>query len=111
MGVKLLTIKNMAYYFWNDTIKIEDFNPSLLKLDKKSPPIDIDIYYIGYIKKPAYSINSINSLYLVIKSIEGYVEIIDGSDDRYLNISLVDSNKEVLDKFTQRFGKVLVTKH
>ena len=30
-----------------------------------------------------------------------YVEEIDNSDDRYLNISLVDSNKEVVGKFTE----------
>ena len=52
-------------------------------------------------KIPVYSINSVNPLYLVIKSIQGYVEKIDGSDDRYLNISLVDSNKEVMNKFNE----------
>ena len=52
-------------------------------------------------KIPFYSINSVNPLYLVIKSIQGYVEKIDGSDDRYLNISLVDNNKEVINKFNE----------
>ena len=102
MVVKLLEIKNRTYYFWNDTIKVEDFNPKLLKLDKKESPINITIYCIGYItKKAIYSINSVNHLYLVIKSLEGYVEEIDNSDDRYLNISLVDSNKKLLNKFTE----------
>ena len=32
---------------------------------------------------------------------EGYVEDVDNSDDRYLIISSVDSNKELLDKFTE----------
>ena len=36
MVVNLLEIKNRTYYFWDDTIKIEDFNPALLKLYKKS---------------------------------------------------------------------------
>ena len=75
MVVKLLEIKNKTYYFWDDTIKIEDFNPKFLKLDKKESPTDITIYYIGYItKKAIYSINSVNPLYLIIKKIEGYVE-------------------------------------
>ena len=88
MVVKLLEIKNRSYYFGDDTIKIEDFDPSLLKLDKKSSPINIDIYYIGYVtKKPVCNINSVNPFHLVIKSIDGYVEKTDGSDDRYLNIS------------------------
>ena len=38
---------------------------------------------------------------LIIKSIEGYVEEINNSDDRYLIISLVDSNKKVLNKLTE----------
>ena len=51
MVAKLLEIKNRTYYFWDGTIKIEGFNPSLLKLDKKSPPINTDIYYIGCVTK------------------------------------------------------------
>ena len=103
MVIKLLEIKNRTYfYFWDDTIKIEDFDPKLLKLDKKESPTDIIIYYIGCItKKAIYSINSINPLYLIIKSMNGYVEETDNSDDRYLNISLVDSNKEVLNKYNE----------
>ena len=48
-----------------------------------------------------YNINSVNPLYLVIKSIDGYVEKIDSSNDRYLNISLVDSNNDVINKFNE----------
>ena len=46
--VKQIEIKNRTYYFNNDIINIEDFNSSLLKIDKKLYK-DIDIYYIGYI--------------------------------------------------------------
>ena len=46
--VKQIDIKNRTYYFNNDIINIEDFNSSLLKIDKKLYK-DIDIYYIGYI--------------------------------------------------------------
>ena len=35
MVAKSLEIKNKSYYFWDATIKIEDFYPKLLKLDKK----------------------------------------------------------------------------
>ena len=102
MGIKLLEIKNRTYYFWDDTILITDFDPKLLKLDKKESPTDITIYYIVYItKKATYSINSVNPLYLIIRSLEGYVEEINNSDDRYLNISSVNGNKEVLNKFTE----------
>ena len=51
MGItKQMNIKNRTYYFYNDLNNIKDFNPKLLKLDKKSYKI-IDIYYTGYITK------------------------------------------------------------
>ena len=53
MVVKSLEIINKSYYFWDDTIKIEDFDPTLLKLDKKESPVNINIYYIGYFTKKA----------------------------------------------------------
>ena len=46
--VKQINIKNRTYYFYNDIIDLENFNSSLLKLDKKSYK-DIRIYNIGYI--------------------------------------------------------------
>ena len=102
MVVKSLEIINKSYHFWDDTIKIENFDPKLLKLDKKESPINIDIYYVGYVtKKAIYSINSVNPLYLIVKSIDGYVEEIDGSDDRYLVIDAADSNIDVINKFTE----------
>ena len=47
---KQLNIKNRTYYFYNDLINIKDFDPTLLKLDKKLFN-DISTYYIGYITK------------------------------------------------------------
>ena len=46
--VKQIDIKNQTYYFYNNMINIEEFNSSLLKIDKKVYK-DIDIYYIGSI--------------------------------------------------------------
>ena len=46
--VKQINIKNRTYYFYNDIIDLENFDSSLLKIDKKSYK-DIGIYNIGYI--------------------------------------------------------------
>ena len=71
MLLKEINIKNRTYYFYNDLINLKDFDPSLLKLDKKSV-MDINIYYTGYItKKPEYNIDSVNPLYLNIKELDG----------------------------------------
>ena len=73
-NIKEINIKNRTYYFFDDMINIEDFDPNLLKIDKKSYK-NIDIYYIGYITvKDSYyvKINSVNPLYLIISEVDGY---------------------------------------
>ena len=60
---KSMSIKNRAYYFFNDMINIEVFDSNILKIDIKSYK-NTDIYYIGYITikkiddyKNIYSVN------------------------------------------------------
>ena len=47
-NIKEINIKNRTYYFFDDMINIEDFDPNLLKIDKKLYK-NINIYYIRYI--------------------------------------------------------------
>ena len=60
-------------------INIEDFDPSPIKIDKKSYK-NIGIYNIGYITIKRISdyqnINSINLLYLIIGEVDGYISSI-----------------------------------
>ena len=35
-SIKEINIKNHTYYFFDDMVKIKDFNPDLQKIDKKS---------------------------------------------------------------------------
>ena len=73
MVLKEINIKNKTDYFYDDVINLEKFNPSLLKLDKKSV-MDINICYIGYVtNEPEYNINSVNPLYLSIKKLDGFM--------------------------------------
>ena len=72
-NIKEINIKNRTYYFFHDMINIINFDPNLLKIDKKSCK-NIDIYYIGYItmKDCEYvKINSVNTLYLLIDKADG----------------------------------------
>ena len=97
MVTKQLKIKNRTYYFWDYQINIKNFDPKLLKLDKKSS-IVANIYWIGYVtKKPEYNINSVNPLYVVIGEIDGFIEEKNGS--KHLNIALTDNNSDVLKKY------------
>ena len=82
-------------------INVKDFDPKLLKLDKKLFQ-NIAIYYIGYVtKEDDYKINSVNPIYLLVDEIDGFIEEKEGN--KYLNIAFTDSNSEVL-KNMQKFG-------
>ena len=80
MATKYLHVKNRKYYFYDDLINLEDFDPSLLELDKKSS-MDINIYHVSYFTNP---------LYLLIHELDGFIE--ERKGDKYLNI---DSNNNV----------------
>ena len=75
--VKQIEIKNRTYYFYYDMINLKNFEPNLLKIDKKSYK-NIGIYNIGYItikKIDDYeNIYSVNPLYLQVNHANGYIE-------------------------------------
>ena len=76
----------------------------MLKLGKKSFK-NIAIYYIGYItKKDEYKINSVSHLYLLVDEIDGFTEcksVEEKEGTKYLNISLTDSDSQVLKKYAE----------
>ena len=51
MVVKRIEIKNRTYYFWNDIVYVEDFDPLLVKVDKKEFQDSVDLFFIGYVVK------------------------------------------------------------
>ena len=62
--------------------------------------MDSSIYYISYVtQKPEYNIDSVNPLYLLISELDGFIEEKEGS--KYLNISLIYNNNDVLVKFAE----------
>ena len=106
--VKQINIKNRTYYFYNDIIDLENFDSSLLKLDKKSCK-DIGIYNIGYItiKKigDCKNIYSVNPLYLCITHARWYIEEI--NENKYLIFDPIDKNKELLKKYHYVFNGIM----
>ena len=95
--VKQINIKNRTYYFYNDIIDLENFDSSLLKLDKKSNK-DIGIYNIGYITIKTIgdckNIYSVSPLYLRVDHVNGYIE--EKGVNKYLIFDSTDENKDVL---------------
>ena len=102
---KQIDIKNRTYYFCNDIIDLENFDASLLKIDKKSYK-DIVIYNIGYITKKKIDdckkINSVNPLYLGITHANGYIK--EKGANKYLVFDSTDKIKELLKKYNDVFN-------
>ena len=98
--VKQINIKNRTYYFYNDMINLKNFEPNLLRIDRKSYK-NIGIYNIGYItikKIDDYeNIYSVNPLYLIIAHASGYIE--EKGVNKYLVFDSTDENKELLKKY------------
>ena len=62
--------------------------------------MNINTCYIGYVtKKPEYNINSVNPLYLFISELDGFID--EQNSNKYLNITLTDSNNDVLIKYAE----------
>ena len=102
MAIRQINIKSKTYYFYNDLINIKNFKNNKLKLDKKGV-LGSDVYYVGYItKKPQWSVNSVNPLYLMINRIKGYFEEVDR--DKYLIIS--SENGDIMQKYQEVFDGI-----
>ena len=92
--MKQINIKHHTYYFFNYMINIKDFDPSLLKINKKSYKNN-GIYHNGYITIKRISdyenINSVNPLYLIIGEVDGYIE--ENNVNKYLTFG--STNRKV----------------
>ena len=62
MSIKSLKIKNQSYYYWSDTIYIDDFDIKYLKINKRESRAGIDKSLLGSVEK----INDSSNRYLVI---------------------------------------------
>ena len=105
--IKQINIKNQTYFFYNDKINIKNFEPNLLKIDRKSYK-NIGIYNIGSITmKKIYdyeNIYSINSFYFVVNHANGYIE--EKSGNKYLIFDSTDENKQLLKKYNDAWNGV-----
>ena len=92
MDVKSLEIKNKTNYVINNISYIDNLDVNSLRVTKKESRIGANIYYIRCALNP-YD-DTMMPLYFFIKDLIGYIEKIDGSSDKYLNVvsSLRDKN-------------------
>ena len=98
--------KNLTCYFFDDMFNMKNFDPSRIRIDKKSYK-NIAIYYIGCmtIKILSYvKINTVNSLYLIIDKVDGYIE--KSNRNKYLTLVFSGKNKDTLKKYMDLWDKI-----
>ena len=97
MDIESLQIKNKYYCDCDDiTIYDFDFDIDLVKIFKRESKIDVNIYYIGY--KPDID-DTITTLYFFVDRLFGFIEQIEGSNDRYLVV--ITNNKIIINIFNK----------
>ena len=106
MDIKSLEIKNKTNYDWDNIVYINDFDVNLLEIIKRESRIGANIYYIGYVFEPDYDYSTINPLYFVINRLIGYIEEIEGSNDKYLVFSKNVRNKNIISVIDMIWGSI-----
>ena len=101
--VKDINMKNWTYYFFNDIIDIENFDPNNIKIDEKYK--NILIHYIGYVTIKAYvKMYVINPLHLIFRYVNGYFEEI--NRNKYLTLAPTNESKEKFKKYERLWIKI-----
>ena len=82
MGIISLEIKDKTNYDFDNICYIDDFDVNLLRITKKESRIDANIYYT----RCALNLDDdiIIPLHFLINRLIGFLEEIDGSNDKYL---------------------------
>ena len=106
MDIKSLEIKNKINYDWDYIVYINDFDVNSLEIIKRKSRIGANIYYIEYLLNPDYDYNTINPLYFVINRLIGYIEEIEGSDDKYLVVAKSVRNKNIISVLDTIWGSI-----
>ena len=101
MNIELLKIKTKTNYDWDNTVYIYDIDLNSIEIIKRESKIAVNIYYIGYI---AEHDNSVISLYLVINRLNGFIEEIIGTSDRYSVANM--GNRKIINIFDELWKSI-----
>ena len=101
MNIESLKIETKANYDSDDAVYIYDIDPNSIEIIKRESKIGVNIYYIGYISEHT---NNIISLYLVINRLNGFIEEIKGTSDRYLVVNAGD--KKIIHIFDELWKSI-----
>ena len=93
MGINSLEIKDKTKYDLDNIVYIDDFDVNSLRITKKKSRIGADIYYT----RCALNLDDdiIIPLHFLIDRLIGFIEEIDGSNDKYLVVVSSLRNKKI----------------
>ena len=93
MSINSLEIKDKTKYDLDNMSYIDDFDVNSLKITKKESRIGVNIYYT----RCASNLNdTIIPLYFIINRLIGFIEEIDGSNDKYLVVVSSLRNENII---------------
>ena len=95
MGINSLEIKDKTNYDFDNIFYIDDFDVNSLKITKKESRIGANIYYT----RCALNLDdddTIIPLHFLIDCLIGFIEEIDGSNDKYLVVVSSLQNKKII---------------
>ena len=87
--VKGINIKNWTYYFFNDIIDIENFDPNNIKINKKSKKYSYLLYWIC---ENLYLIFQLCSFVTIFRYVNRYFK--ESNRNKYLTLFATNENKE-----------------
>ena len=95
MGINSLEIKDKTNYDFDNICYIDDFDVNSLKITKKESRIGANIYYTRCALNLDYG-DIIIPLHFLIDRLIGFIEEIDGSNDKYLVVVSSLHNKKII---------------
>ena len=104
MGIRSLEIKDEINYDLDNIGYIDDFDVNSLRITKKESRIGTNIYYTRC------ALNSdddtIRPLHFLIVGLIGFIEEIDGSNDKYLVVASSLRNKKIIDALDKVWSSI-----
>ena len=104
MGIYSLEIKDKTKYDLDNIGYIDDFDVNSLKITKKELRIDANIYYT----RCAVNLDDDNIIpfYFLIDRLIGFIEEIDGSNDKYLVVASSLRNKKIINALDMLWSSI-----
>ena len=104
MGINSLEIKDKTNYDFNNICYIDDFDVNSLRITKKESRIDANIYYT----RCALNLDddTIIPLHFLIDRLIGFIEEIDGSNDKYLVVVSSLRNEKIIDALDKVWSSI-----